>query len=303
VNQTTSLIDFQFQDRPVRIVEKDGEPWFVAKDVAEALEYVWEGSKSIRHVPEEWRGVYSVYTPYEEWKRVSSVLTPGGNSELPPSEEWKGSNPIATPGGNQNMLCLSEPGLYFFLGRSDKPLALPFQKWMAGEVIPSIRKKGFYAVPGRDREEQDEWKRNFPYPFLLLDDAAVKMREMRLDVDKGLLTPREWRRVVLGASGPAKPEDTAVTGFVKEYLVITGNERDFVTAADLYTFYRLTAESPYSRNVMVRKIKDTFPALVYKQKKIDGYPVLVFSGCKLKSRKPGVTALAAEALKDERGRP
>jgi len=45
------------------------------------------------------------------------------------------------------MLCLSEPGLYFFLGRSDKEAALPFQKWVAGEVIPSIRKTGYYAVP------------------------------------------------------------------------------------------------------------------------------------------------------------
>lgn len=44
------------------------------------------------------------------------------------------------------MLCLSEQGLYFFLGRSDKPAALPYQKWIASEVIPSIRKTGSYAV-------------------------------------------------------------------------------------------------------------------------------------------------------------
>ena len=46
------------------------------------------------------------------------------------------------------MHCLSEPGLYFFLGRSDKPKALPFQKWVAGEVIPTIRKTGEYKMPG-----------------------------------------------------------------------------------------------------------------------------------------------------------
>ena len=44
---------------------------------------------------------------------------------------------------------LSEPGLYFFLGRSDKPGALPFQKWLAGEVIPAIRKTGCYAMDPR----------------------------------------------------------------------------------------------------------------------------------------------------------
>jgi anti-repressor protein len=46
------------------------------------------------------------------------------------------------------MWVLTEQGLYFFLARSDKPLALPFQKWIAGEVIPSIRKTGgFIARP------------------------------------------------------------------------------------------------------------------------------------------------------------
>jgi len=44
------------------------------------------------------------------------------------------------------MLCLTEQGLYFFLARSDKPKALPFQKWLAGDVLPSIRKTGSYSL-------------------------------------------------------------------------------------------------------------------------------------------------------------
>ena len=95
----------------VRVVDKDGDPWFVAKDVAEALGYQWKASATVGHVPEEWRGVYSVQTP----------------------------------SGEQEMLTLSEQGLYFFLGRSDKPAALPFQKWLAGDVLPSIRKTGSYG--------------------------------------------------------------------------------------------------------------------------------------------------------------
>ena len=43
------------------------------------------------------------------------------------------------------MHTFSEQGLYFFLGRSDKPTALPFQKWLAGDVLPSIRKTGGYG--------------------------------------------------------------------------------------------------------------------------------------------------------------
>jgi len=44
------------------------------------------------------------------------------------------------------MWVLTEQGLYFFLARSDKPLALPFQKWIAGEVLPAVRKTGRYSV-------------------------------------------------------------------------------------------------------------------------------------------------------------
>ena len=97
----------------VRIVERNDEPWFVAKDVAKALGYASTNMTTIfQAVP----------------------------------EEWKGSNRITTLGGEQEMLIISEQGLYFFLGRSDKPVALPFQKWLAGDVIPSIRKHGLYAT-------------------------------------------------------------------------------------------------------------------------------------------------------------
>ncbi|MFG5202274.1 Bro-N domain-containing protein [Xylella fastidiosa subsp. multiplex] len=109
---TRSIIPFDFHSHVVRVVMRDGNPWFVAKDIAEALEYRWNASKSISHVPSEWRGVESV----------------------------------STPSGQQEVIVISEPGLYFFLGRSDKPKALPFQKWLAGEVLPSIRKTGEYTV-------------------------------------------------------------------------------------------------------------------------------------------------------------
>lgn len=106
-----------FQNRNfgrVRVIEgDDGEPWFVAKDVAEALEYTWSGEARIAHVP-------------PEWKLVTSVVTSFGTKQT-----W----------------ILSEQGLYFFLARSDKPGALPFQKWIAGEILPSIRKTGRYQAP------------------------------------------------------------------------------------------------------------------------------------------------------------
>ena len=89
--------------------DEQGKPWWVAKDVAEALGYRWDANL-VLHVPIEWKGV----------------------------------KPIHTPSGVQQMIVLSEQGLYFFLGRSDKPKALPLQMWVAGEVLPTIRKTGNY---------------------------------------------------------------------------------------------------------------------------------------------------------------
>lgn len=102
----------------VRVVEHEGQPWFVAKDVLKALGYAedYNPSRALQAVPEEWKGV----------------------------------QPIHTPGGMQEMLTLSESGLYFFLARSDKPKALPFQKWLAGDVVPSIRKTGGYMLAKAD---------------------------------------------------------------------------------------------------------------------------------------------------------
>ena len=96
----------------VRVVERDGQPWFVAKDVCECLELT-DVSKTI------------------------SLL----------DDDEKGTNSIRTPGGEQQMLVISEPGLYSLILRSRKPEAKAFKRWVTHDVIPSIRKRGLYATP------------------------------------------------------------------------------------------------------------------------------------------------------------
>ena len=110
---------FKNDDFNVRTIEDNGEVWFVAKDIADALEYS-ETSNTTRifqSVPEIWVQV----------KRIHLNLEDGRQQE-------------------REMLCLSEQGVYFFLGRSDKKKALPYQMWIAGEVMPSIRKHGAYLT-------------------------------------------------------------------------------------------------------------------------------------------------------------
>ena len=101
----------------IRITGINGEPMFVAKDIARTLGY----------------------------SENTNITT--ATSFIP--NEWKGVFPINTPYGNQDVIAVTEQGLYFWLGRSDKPAALPFQKWIAGEVLPAIRRTGTYALQNR----------------------------------------------------------------------------------------------------------------------------------------------------------
>ena len=105
------------------ITDENGEIWFVARDVAQALDYP---KKSIEQVKNLFANVPGIWRDHKRIKVTSDKTR-------------------ARP--YQDMLCLTEQGLYFFLGRSDKPSALPFQMWIAGEVIPSIRKHGMYLTP------------------------------------------------------------------------------------------------------------------------------------------------------------
>ena len=106
---------FSYEGQQLRTVEENGTVWFVAKDIAQALEYSYWQPNIVAHVPEIWKGI----------KRIN------------------------TPGGEQEMLCLTENGVYFFLGRSDKAKAVPYQMWIAGDVVPSIRKHGMYVTPSK----------------------------------------------------------------------------------------------------------------------------------------------------------
>ncbi|MGM9640577.1 MAG: phage antirepressor [Faecousia sp.] len=102
---------FNYNSNEVRTIQRDGEPWFVLKDVCQVL-----GISKYRDTAER----------------------------LDPDE--RGSVRVDTPGGQQEMTCINESGLYNVIIRSDKPEAKPFRKWVTSEVLPSIRKHGMYAT-------------------------------------------------------------------------------------------------------------------------------------------------------------
>lgn len=93
----------------IRTIQKDGEPWFVLKDVCSVLD---------------------LGSPHKVADRLE--------------DDEKGRNQIPTPGGPQDVLTINEYGLYKVVFRSDKPKAKPFTNWVTHEVLPSIRKTGGY---------------------------------------------------------------------------------------------------------------------------------------------------------------
>lgn len=62
-------------------------------------------------------------------------------------EDERGRYTVPTPSGDQSMITITEPGVYRLVFTSRKPIAERFKRWLAHEVIPSIRKTGFYGHP------------------------------------------------------------------------------------------------------------------------------------------------------------
>lgn len=93
----------------VRVVDVNGEPWFVAKDVCDCLELdLASGARGL-------------------------------------DDDEKGLHTMQTPGGMQEMSIISEAGLYSLILRSRKPEAKEFKRWVTHEVLPSIRRAGSYG--------------------------------------------------------------------------------------------------------------------------------------------------------------
>ena len=110
---------FQFEGKQLRMaVGEEGEAMFCGKDVCEMLE---------------------LNNPHTNISRIDV--------------EDKGSIIIATPGGPQKMIFVNESGLYWLILGSRKSAAKRFQKWVTGEVLPSIRQTGCYQMPELSRQQ------------------------------------------------------------------------------------------------------------------------------------------------------
>ena len=103
----------------IRTIEKNGEPWFVGKDVAAALGYERPTKAILDHVDDE------------------------DKDEVPIQDSI---------GRSQNTPIINESGLYSLVLSSKLPTAKKFKRWVTSEVIPSIRKHGAYMTPDKLEE-------------------------------------------------------------------------------------------------------------------------------------------------------
>jgi prophage antirepressor-like protein len=105
----------------IRVIDQEGNPWFVAADVCRALgAYIYQGKPNVsmacKKLNADEQGLNRIYTP------------------MP-----------ACPNYYTEVKVVSESGLYKLAMRSDKPEARAFQDWVTREVLPSIRKHGVYV--------------------------------------------------------------------------------------------------------------------------------------------------------------
>lgn len=105
-----SISNFLFEENSIRATVDGATPWFVAKDIASALGIEWRGASTLARIKAAWKGVRK----------------------------------FRTPGGNQELTVINEPAVYKFVFRSNKDQADRFTDWLAGEVLPAIRKTGAY---------------------------------------------------------------------------------------------------------------------------------------------------------------
>jgi prophage antirepressor-like protein len=123
-----AIRDFEFQGNAIRCIGTAKEPWFVAKDVAEALGIVW-ASSTLANIKPEWRKVRKLRT-FRRKGFDDKVLV-----EI-------------------DTILINEAAVYKLAIRSNKPSAEAFTDWVASEVLPSIRKTGEYVSKRRGKYQK-----------------------------------------------------------------------------------------------------------------------------------------------------
>lgn len=131
---SNSMQLFENTDWKIRVIMRDGEPWFVASDVCKCLELKDDAGTICRELDEQDKVTLS----REEFA--------GGVSNR--------GIICSVDARVQSLVFVSESGMYDLVIMSRKPEAKAFKRWVTHDVIPSIRKTGSYGAPQISRKDQ-----------------------------------------------------------------------------------------------------------------------------------------------------
>jgi len=144
---TNAIQIFQHEDfGKVRTLFKEGEPYFVGKDVADILGYTNSRKAIGDHVDEEDRNTVTIRDGIQ---------------------------------GNPNLTIINESGLYSLILSSKLPAAQKFKRWITSEVLPAIRKHGGYLTPDKVEEILTD-----PDTIISLATQLKEEREKRAAAEK-----------------------------------------------------------------------------------------------------------------------
>lgn len=138
----TEVFTYSQEGAPIRVQLIHGEPWFVAKDVCQVLGIANHKDAVSRLDDDERQGV--------------GITDPLGIRQI--------ANAV------------SESGLYSLIFQSRKPGARKFRKWVTSEVLPSIRRKGYYGLHKTPSDYIDA--RDIPYDRVVLNGCEVRTVEI-----------------------------------------------------------------------------------------------------------------------------
>lgn len=151
MDESRALRVFSFRDRDVRVVEVDGEPWWVAKDVCDVLG-IANPSDALERLDDDERSRFNL-----------------GRQ------------------GEANVV--NEPGLFSLILGSRKPEAKAFKRWVTHEVLPSLRRNGFYVTGQLSESEED--------PTRTLLRLVSKLEERISDLEDSIRGDRDKYRAVM----------------------------------------------------------------------------------------------------------
>lgn len=150
----------------VRTVMRDGEVWFIARDVAEALGYANASDAISKHVDREDKGIAK----------------------------------CDTLGGTQELTVLNESGLYSLILSSKLGSAKRFKRWVTSEVLPAIRKTGSYEMSRLSKEMRAIL--NCDERIVIIDDRVTNLENcMTIDYWEQVVLGDEVNKAVLDALG------------------------------------------------------------------------------------------------------